>query len=451
MRYDVIVIGGGAAGLSFILAAKSLRPNMRILVVRRTKKQPIPCGVPYIVETLGSVDNNIIFDRVYSHTDTDLIVDEVVEIDRKQKKIITESGADFEYKKLIIATGSRPVKLSILGIDLENVILIHKEYEHLVDMFRRLKNAKRIVIIGAGFVGLEFADDLVEGKDIHIVEILDEALSLSFDKEFGEMARRELEAKGVKFHFNTSVKEILGDRKVERVILNDGEEIVADAVVVSVGVAPNSGLARKAGLDIDNRGHIIVDDFMRTSDPDIYAIGDVAQKKCFFTKQSIKAYFSSIAVIEARIAALHICGVKISRLSSGVLLAYSTVVGDLSLAAVGLTEKMAKKMGYNVYAITVEAVNRHPGILPGARDIVLKAIFNKEDLRLLGVQIAGPECVGELINYAVASIQMNLTAYDIIQLQMATHPMLTSSPIGYPLHKAALSAIAQKENEGLKN
>ena len=448
MKYDVIVIGGGAGGIATSLAVKSLYPEKKVLVIRRTKKQPIPCGVPYIIEALGSVDKNLIPDKIYENLGIELLIDEVVEIDREHKKVKTKSGKEFEYEKLVIATGARPVKLKIPGIDLENVILVYKEYEPLTEVFDKLKNAKKIVIIGAGFVGIEFADDLAKGREIHIVELLDEALPLAFDKEFGEIARKELEAKGVKFHFGVSVKEIKGEGKVEKVVLSNGEEIPADAVLVSVGVAPNSELAKKAGLAVDERGHIIVDAYMRTSDPDIYAVGDVAQKKSFFTGTPTKAYFASIAVIEGRVAALHMFGGKTAPgFTDGALPAYSTFVGKTALAAAGLTEALAKKLGFDVIAVTTETVNRHPGSLPGAGKIKLKAIFTKGDLRLVGVQIAGPESVGELINYAAAAIQLKLTAYDIIKLQMATQPMLTASPIGYPLQVAALKAIAMARKE----
>ena len=444
MEYDVVVVGGGAGGIAVSLAVKSIYPDKKVLVIRRTKKQPIPCGVPYIVETIGSVEKNIIPDTIYEANGIDLVIDEAIEIDRDQKKVKTRKGDSYSYDKLVIATGAGPVRLNIPGIDLENVILVHKEYEPLLEIFPRLRDAKKIVIIGAGFVGMEFADDLAKSREIHIVEILDEALPLSFDREFGEQARRELELRGVKFHLKTSVAEIKGDGKVGKVVLSNGEGIPADAVLVSVGVAPNSELARRAGLRLDERGHIIVDEFMRTSDPDIYAVGDVIQKKCFFTGKPIKAYFSSLAVIEAKIAALNMFKKASLGFSDGVLPVYSTVIGNIAFAAAGMTENMAKKNNLDVTPIIVETINRHPGCLPRATKIRLKGLFMRKNLRLIGVQISGPECVGELINYAASIIQMKLTAYDMIKLQVATQPKLTPSPISYPLYEAALRAIGEE-------
>ncbi|MEM1509567.1 MAG: FAD-dependent oxidoreductase [Thermofilaceae archaeon] len=443
-KFDVVVVGGGAGGLAVALALKSLRPNFKVLVVRRTKAQPIPCSVPYIVETIGSTDGCLISDTVLTGASVELAIDELVEIDRGRKVVKTASGREYRYGKLVLATGTNPVKPKIPGVELDNVVLIQKEYEPLTKAFNVLKSAKKIVIIGAGFVGVEYADDLAEGREVHIVEVFDEVLPLAFDREFGEIARKELEGKGVKFHFKTRVREIRGRDRVEKVILDAGEEIEADAVLISVGVTPNTEIARKAGLAVDESGHLIVDSFMKTSDPDIYAVGDIAQKKDFFTDHPTRAYFATLAVAEGRIAAMHIAGLAPSRGVEGVLPTYSTVVSGTVLAAAGLTETLARERGLDVIASAVETVNRHPANLPGASRIKLKAIFTRSDLRLVGVQVAGPESVGEMVNYAAAAIQSGLTAFDIVKLQLATQPLLTASPLAYPLQLAALRTLAQR-------
>jgi len=428
--------------LASALALKSLRPDLRVLIVRRTKLQPIPCSVPYITETVGSVDGCLIPDAMVKNAGIDLVVDEVIEIDRAKKLVKTAGGREFEYGKLVLATGAGPVKLNIPGIDLEGVVLVYKEYEQLAKALDFLKRAKRIVIVGGGFVGLEYADDLAKGREVHVIEVLDEVLALAFDREFGEIARKRLEERGVKFHLKASVKEIRGKGKVEEVVLSTGEVVPAEAVLISVGVRPNSELAAKAGLTLDESGHVVVDAYMRTSDPDIYAVGDVAQKRDYFTGKPVKTYFSTIAVAEGRIAAMHITGITPGKGFEGALPAFSTVVGGTAFAAAGLTEAAARKLGLDVIPVKVETVNRHPANLPGAAKITLKALFSKGDLKLVGVQMAGPEAVGEAINYAAAVIQQNLTAHDIVKMNFATQPLLTASPLAYPLQLAALQAIA---------
>ncbi|MEZ0345900.1 MAG: FAD-dependent oxidoreductase [Infirmifilum sp.] len=444
-RYDVIIVGGGAGGLAVALTLKSLRPDMNILIIRRTKLQPVPCSVPYIIDTINSVEGCLIPDAMVTSSGIELVVDEVVDLDRQRKVVKTAKGEEYQYGKLVLATGTRPSPLNIPGANLENVVFVHKDYDHLVKAYNVLKTAKKIVIIGAGFVGVEYADDLARNREVHVVEVLDEALALAFDKEFGEIARKALEARGVKFHLNAKVKQIKGVGKVQSVVLENGEDIPADAVLISVGNTPNTEIARKAGLLLDESGHLIVDNFMRTNDPDIYAVGDIAQKRDFFTGRPVKTYFATLAIAEGRVAALHIAGKCQARGIEGILPAYSTTVGGTVLAAAGLTEAAAKKLGINAIPVTVEAVNRHPGSLPGAGKIRMKALFASGDLRLIGVQIVGPEPVGEMINYAAAAIQFSLTAYDILKLTLATQPLLTASPLVYPLHLAALRALAQRK------
>jgi len=445
MKYDVVVVGGGAGGLTAALALKSLRPDLRVLILRRTKLQPVPCSVPYITETVGSVDGCLIPDAIVKNAGIDLVVDEVVEIDRARKLVKTAGGREFEYGKLVLATGAGPARLNIPGIDLEGVVLVYKEYEQLAKAIDSLKRAKRIVIVGGGFVGLEFADDLAKDREVHVVEVLDEVLALAFDREFGEIARKRLEEKGVKFHLKASVVEIKGRSRVEEVVLSTGETLPADAVLVSVGVSPNSQLAAKAGLALDEFGHVVVDSYMRTSDPDIYAVGDVAQKKDYFTGKPVKAYFSSIAVAEGRVAAMHIAGATPAKGFEGALPAFTAQLASSFFAAAGLTEAAARRLGLNVVSATVDSVYSHSGFLEGGAPklfkVLLKAVFTKGDYRLVGVQAMGPEAINELMSYAVSAIKQGLTAYDLASYPFASPPLWFRTPLTHPLQLVALKVV----------
>lgn len=431
VKYDVIVVGGGAGGIAAALTLKALRPELKVLLIRKGKGQTISCSFPFVVNA----------DTMLGEAGVELVIDEVVEVDRARKLIKTAGGREFEYGKLVLATGAKAVKPKIPGIDLEGVFTASTEFDEIMNVHENLGKAQRVVIVGAGYIGMGFADELAGGREVHVVEVLDEVLALAFDREFGELARRKLEERGVKFHLNASVREIRGKGRVEEVVLSTGEVIPAEAVLISVGVRPNSELAAKAGLTLDEFGHVVVDAYMRSSDPDIYAVGDVAQKKDYFTGKPVKAYFSSIAVAEGRVAAMHIAGIAPAKGFEGALPAFSTVVGDTVLAAAGLTEAAAKQLGIDVLPVKVEAVNRHPTNLRGAAKVTLKAVFVKSDLKLVGVQMAGSEAVGEAINYAAAAIQQSLTAYDIVKMNYATQPLLTASPLSYPLQLAAFQAI----------
>lgn len=444
MDYDVIVIGGGPAAVSFIRTLRGLYPEKRVLVIRKSRKAIIPCAIPYLVNRLKGVDNIVVTDDIYSELSVDMIIDEVVEINRNLRIVKTKGKHEFRYGKLVIATGASPIGIPVSGMNLKNVVLVSKEYDDLKEAYEVLSKSRRIVIIGAGFVGLEFADDLADGREISVVEALDEALPLSFDREFGALARGELESKGVKFYLGRTVSKIIGHRKVEKVVLSDGTELEADAVLVSVGVRPNSELAVKAGLNVDEYGHIVVDSCMRTNDPNIFAIGDVAQKRDFIFSKPIKAYFAHLAIMDGFIAAMNIFSPGKTYSRRGVLPVFATKVGNITLAAAGVIEKTANDTGIETIPVTFSVENRHPGNLPDAKKILFKALFEKETLRLIGAQIAGPESVVETINMAAYAIELELTAYEIIGLQYATHPLLTSSPSNQPLRRAAYEAIILK-------
>ncbi|MCR8487215.1 MAG: FAD-dependent oxidoreductase [Crenarchaeota archaeon] len=445
MDYDVVVIGGGPSALSFIKTLRELYPEKKVLVIRKSRRAIIPCAIPYIIGGLKGIDNIVVDDGIYSQLSVELVVDEVIDVDRSRKIVKTRDGHEIRYKKLVIATGTSPIRIPIDGIDLKNVVFVSKEYDALKEAYDVLSKSKEIVIIGAGFVGLEFADDLADNRKISVVEILDEALPLSFDNEFGILARTELERKGVRFYLGRSVSKIVGSGRVEKVILSDGTELKADAVLISIGVKPNSELAVKMGLAVDDYGHIIVDDYMRTTDPDILAVGDVAQRKDFMFNKSTKAYFAHLAIRDGFIAAMNIFSPGRTYKNVEVLPVFATKIGNITLASAGIIEKVANSVGMEIIPVIFEVENRHPPKLPDAKKMLFKAIFEKTTLRLIGAQIAGPESVVEIMNSIAHVIQLELTAYQIINLQYATHPLVTSSPSNHPLRRAAYEAIMLKD------
>ena len=180
---------------------------------------------------------------------------------------------------------------------------------------------------------------------------------------------------------------------------------------------------------------------MKTSDNDIFACGDCTSKQSFFTGQSLDLKLASIATLEARIAGANLFGTR--RENPGVVGAWSTVANGLALGGVGLSEKSARELGYEVVAGQSEAPNRHPGGMPGSVKLKVKLVFNKKTQELIGGQIRGGDSVGELTNVICARIQKKMTADDIATFQFGTHPALTASPIAYQLVNAAEMAIQQ--------
>jgi len=263
---DIVVVGGSAAGLTAGITARRHYPGKKILLVRKEKQVLIPCGIPYIFGTVESPEKNLIPDGVLKKNDIELLLAEATDIDREEKVLHTTEG-DVGYERLIIATGSRPAMPPIPGFDLDGVYAIVKDVEYLTGLQQRLETAKDVVIIGGGFIGIEFADEINKAGDktITIVEMLPHCLALAYDEEFCVEMEKVLESRGINIRTSSRVEKIGGNGKVEKVVLSGGAEIKADVVIMGIGAVANVDLAQKAGLRIGLTGSIAVD---RTMQPE---------------------------------------------------------------------------------------------------------------------------------------------------------------------------------------
>ncbi|MCW4011170.1 MAG: FAD-dependent oxidoreductase [Candidatus Bathyarchaeota archaeon] len=445
---DIVVIGGSAAGIAAAITARRHYPEKSIILIRKEAQVLIPCGIPYIFGTLGKPENNLIPDSVLQNNNIELIVNEAVELhakelDPREKKVVLANGELVLYDKLILATGSSPTVLPIPGFDKKNVYTIKKDAKYLQNLLGTLDNVKDLVILGCGFIGVEFADECKKNRDINvtIVEMLDQCLQIVFGEGACKCCQEiedYLSTKGITIVTGTSIDEILGDEKITAVRLSNGKEIKADALIVGVGVSSNVELAKKAGLATSKAG-VFVDTTMRTSDPNIFACGDCATKFSFFTGQPSTLRLASIATTEARIAGANLY--EISRKNLGALGVFATAVGDLTVAIAGVSEKGAKNCGFEVVTGEAEAPDRHPAGMPGTSKMWVKLIFNKVNGELIGGAVKGGPSAGELINAISACIQNRMRANDIAIFQIGTHPAVTASPIAYPLVTAAEIAL----------
>ena len=443
-KYDIVIIGGSASGFTAALTAKMLYKDKAVLLLKSEDKTLIPCGIPYLAATLESCDKDLMPYALLTNQGVKVVIDEVVDVDRNGKKVITASGNSYEYEKLILATGSLPfVPSSIEGVNLKNVFKVYKKYEEVEALQKALRSANKVVIIGGGFIGVELAEDLSNiKKDVTIVEMLPHCLLLNFDEEFAIKAEEKLKQRGIKIITGRTVKKIYGKEKVEGIELENGEKISADVVVVSVGYRPNTELAKKIGLRIGDYG-VLVDEFMRTSDPNIFAVGDVAEKRHFLFGKSTSIMLASIACQEARVAVMNLYGARVSKRISGQIGVFSTKISDLALACVGITESLAKKENVEYVVGRSKVVNRHPPYLAGASETELKLIFLK-DGTLIGAQ-ASCACneVAELVNAVAIAIQNKMKIDEVITMQYGGHPKLSASPVVNPVIMAALDAYRQ--------
>ena len=443
---DVLVIGGSAAGMVAALTGKSTYPQKSFTLVKKQKEMMVPCGIPYIFGTLDSVDKNIIpVDNMMAKAGVESIVGEVISINKENKTVELAGGETIKYDKLMIATGSMPIKPKWLtGADKDNVFTIPKDKVYLEGMKEKLDSCKKVVVIGAGFIGVEFSDELAKkGHEVTLVEKLPEILSLAFDEELSGRIEELLKSRGVKVITGNGISEILGDEKVKAVKLENGEVLESDAVVLSIGYKPNSDLARQAGIYVDENGFIAVDEYMRTHEKDIFAIGDCAQKRDFVTRARVGTMLASTACAEARIAGMNLFKLNVVKTFSGTIAVYSTAIGNTGFGTAGITEARAKAECIDYVTGIFEGIDRHPGNLPDTHKQIVKLIAGRQSGVIIGGEVIGGLSAGELVNVIGLAIQNRMTVNSLLTFQIGTHPCLTASPAAYPLIKAA-EIIANK-------
>lgn len=446
MKTDILIIGSSAAGLVSATTSKRVYKDKKVSVITKYEKTLIPCGIPYVFGSVGSTDNDILpASKMFDATGVEMIVGEVKKINRQEKYVELNNGTLVDYEKLVLATGSLPIVPSWLnGTKLENVFTVPKDKNYLDEMHEKLKGFKHIITIGAGFIGVEISDELKKaGKEVTLIEKLPTILGRAFDKDIAERAGKILDERGVNIRTNTGVKAILGDQKVEGVILENGETIPAEAVILAMGYAPNAELAKQAGLEISSEGFIKVDEYMRTKDDSIFAIGDCAEKRDFVTRKPSPIMLASTACAEARIAGMNLYKLSAIKTFSGTISIFATALGKTGFGVAGLRQEIAEQEGFDIVTGIFEGIDRHPGTLEDTHTQYVKLIVGKESGVILGGEVYGGLSVGELINTIGISIQNRMTINSLLTAQIGTHPLLTASPAGYPLIKAAENASSQ--------
>jgi NADPH-dependent 2,4-dienoyl-CoA reductase/sulfur reductase-like enzyme len=441
---DVLIVGGSAAGLTAAISTRRFNPEAKITLVRKEEKVLIPCGIPYIFGTLHSPEDDVISDAVLTKHSIDLIVDEVVSINKGAKTVTTAGGDTISYERMILATGSYPLVPPLPGVELENVFSAKKDIDYLTTLQQALSQANDLVIIGGGFIGLEFADEcrkIDNLNSVSIVELLPHCLLLACDSEVCVQIEEELKKAKVSLFTDRRAKAILGKGKVEQVELENGQKLKADIVILGIGVRPNINLAKNAGLQVDDRLGIWVDSWMRTSDPNIFAAGDCTQKTCFLSRGECLLRLASIATMEARVAGANLFSLR--QRAAPPIGVFGTVIGDLCIGSAGFTERRAREEGVEIIVGKATAADKHPGTLPGAQPLTVKLVFMKGSRKLIGGQVYGSDKAGYVANCIGSLIQQGLRADELVTFQMGTHPKLTPSPIAHQIENAAEIALAQ--------
>lgn len=446
-KYDVIIIGAGPSAIVIGVTAKTQNPEKSMLMIAEEEKGLVPCGIPYVFHSLGSVDKIMMGPKPFADIGGEVLVDPVIDVNVKHKTVTLKSKTTYEYDKLIFATGSIPVLPDFIpGFDLNGVEYIRKSYNSIKELKGKTDKARHIVIVGGGFIGAEVAEQLAaeSGKTVTIIESESYCFNKAFSKELGEIATKKLRETNINVLTSTMVKEVIGDNgKATGVLLYNGEKIRADLIIMSVGYKPNTEIARKAGLNLNREGAIIVDNFERTSVKDVCAIGDCSQTLGFITGRLDHIMLASTATAEARVLGYNLFGIKINRCCTGTIGIFSTEINGLSMACVGLNENNGRESNIHFVFSEFTDFDRHPGTFNDASPLTVKLNASPSDGSVLGGEVWGGKSAGEIINIIGMAIQKKVTVYEMVSYQIGTHPLLTSAPTKYALIKAAEGIIAK--------
>jgi NADPH-dependent 2,4-dienoyl-CoA reductase/sulfur reductase-like enzyme len=384
-------------------------------------------------------------DKMLLDKGIEIIVDEVLSIDKEYSTCITKTNGSINYDKLIFATGSTPrVPKWLQGHDLENVFVVPKNKNYIDKFHKNLAHKEKIVIIGGGFIGIEVADELHKiGKDVTIVEMLPHVLGAVFDDKVALKAQEVLVSRGINIKAGVGIKTINGEKSVSSVTLANDEVIEANVVILSMGYAPNTTLAKEAGLEVNEFDQIVVDEYRRSKYENIFAAGDCAQKKDFITGKRTPIMLASIASFEGKTAGLNLYGIATTKNISGTVPMFSTTIGKDVFATAGYTKKAAKKENLNIITTSFDGIDKHPATIYGTKALSVELVVMKNSGRIIGGTLSGGNSAGELVNVLGFAVQSRMTVHELYVMQVATHPMLTGSPVAHPLIKAAEIAAKQ--------
>jgi len=448
---DILIIGGGPAGGVAAVTAKMNFPDKEVLVVREFEKQLVPCAIPYIFgETLGCSDKDVASCGAAAEMGISTLLGEVRDIDFKDKIAFTLHEA-ISFDKLVFATGSKPFVHESLrhALALEGVFTVAKN-KALIDRAKAyMEPKKEVVVVGTGFIGIEMAMELASsGKKVTVVGGSRHILKGAFDSEIAAQAEVLLLEAGVNFIGSDRVTAIIdknGDNIVNAVELKSGKVIDTETVILATGYKPNTELAQKVGVSLGHYGGIWVDEYMRTENHDVFAVGDCSARRAFITKTPSKVMLASTSAAEGRVAGSSLYGLKYIKGFSGTIAIFSTMIANSAFSSAGVTEDEARAAGMDIVVGTFSGMNRHPATIPGAHKQFVKLIATRNGGQIIGGQIVGGTETGEMINIIGLMIESAQSVYKVMSIQVATQPMLTAAPTNYPIVMAAIMAMKKIE------
>jgi len=434
-KRKLVIVGGVAAGAS--AAAKARRCSEEVEIIMFEKGEDISyatCGLPYYISGIISKRRRLLVARAdffRKRFNVDVRTgQEVVKIDRTARKVSVvdhAAGREFEetYDYLVLATGAEPVVPSIPGIDKPFVFTMKTldDTDRIHD-FINVNKPGAAVIIGGGLIGMEMAENFAHlGMKVTVVEFMPQILTF-LDPEMAEMVTGHARQKGVDFYLSEKVVRVDEEHGRGTVETDQGRRLAADVVITAVGIRPGTRLAREAGLAIGTTGGVMTDTTMQTSDPHIWAAGDCVESVNLVTGKPALVPMGSAANKQGRAAGANAMGRKIT--VKGFTGTVIVKAFDFAVGKTGLSEQEAVAAGYRP-VVTYVVADHHAGYYPGAKDIWIKTVADREDGRLLGAQAIGEEGVDKRIDVMATALYNRMAAEDLIHLDLAYAPPYSSA------------------------
>ena len=430
----VIIIGGVAGGATTAARIRRVDESAEIILLEKGKYISYAnCGLPYYI---GGVieEREKLFVQTPEAFSTRFRVDvrtenEVIFIDRKRKTITVRQSSEDTYEesydKLLISTGASPVRPPLPGIDLSGIFTLRNVADtDKIKAYIDSHAPRQAVVVGAGFIGLEMAENLhAQGAKVSIVEMGNQVMA-PIDFSMASLVHQHLMDKGVNLYLEQAVASFERDGKGLKVTFKNGQSIAADIVILSIGVRPETNLARAAGLTIGPAGGIAVNDYLQTSDESIYAIGDAIEYRHPITGKPWLNYLAGPANRQGRIAADNILGAEIPY--EGSIGTSIAKVFDMTVASTGLPGKRLRVEGIDYMSSTIHP-SSHAGYYPDAMPMSIKITFDKQTGRLYGGQIVGYDGVDKRIDELALVIKHEGTIYDLMKVEQAYAPPFSSA------------------------
>jgi len=439
MNKKVIIVGGVAGGATTAARLRRLDENAEIILFERGKYISYAnCGLPYHVGDVIPSREDLLLqtpESLKSRFNIDVrIQQEVTFIDRANKTVSVKNLATSQesvesYDTLVLATGSSPIIPNIPGIRSKYIFSLWTvdDADHIRQYIRQNKISDAI-IIGGGFIGIEMTENLRRlGITVSLVEMLNQVMA-PFDFEMAQLIHKTLEENGVSLYLGNGVTSFTETDESILVNLSDGKQLATRLVILSIGVKPNSELARSAGLALNARGGIVVDKTLRTSDPDIFAVGDVIEVEDFISKGKTMIPLAGPANKQGRIAAGNIAGENDQY--PGTQGSAIVKIFDVCAANTGINEKTLLKNGLikgKDYEKLIILQNSHAGYYPGASPMAIKLLFSTDGNKIFGAQIIGKEGVDKRIDTIGTAIRLGGTIWDLKSLEFAYAPPFSSA------------------------